>query len=378
MHAILENLVHRLHDRQFLNEEAIKQGVVLRLLDALNWDIYDPLSVRAEFSIGGRRVDYALCHPHEKPRIFVEVKQKATFDAGEDQLMMRYAFQHGVPIAVLTDGQRWAFYLPGGEGTFQERCFYHLDLLERDTDEAQKRLVRYLDFERVKNGKAIEAARSDLDSAARNRAVIKTLPAAWEEMLGEGDEILCLALIERVQTLTGFRPELEEAFGFITGQASIPSAVKSPIKLPRPVAVPNSATKSIFDEVSAGSENKAAAKAEGDNWFAVNGAEVLRSKQAIKITVAALRECHALIPNFLGIFHRERAAQTVGRKTPRRWLAKEREDLYDKPHLAKNSTELADGWWLGTNYTNGEKREMLELAKQIATRHGIELSFHLQ
>ncbi len=373
MQSTLENIVHRLQQQQFPNEEAIKQGVVLRLLGELSWDIYDPLSVCAEFFIDGRRVDYALCHPHKKPRIFIEVKQKATFDAGEDQLMMRYAFQHGVPIAVLTDGQRWAFYLPGGEGTFQERCFYHLDLLERDSEEAQKRLMRYLDFERVKTGKAIEAARSDLDSAARNRAVTQALPKAWQEMLGEGDEILCLALIEKVQTLTGFRPEIEEAFGFITAQASTPPLARAIPKPPRPIVT----KPTVQTSENENPEIPFPPKSDGENWFAMNGKELLRSKQAVKITVAALRECHALIPNFLETFHREHTKSQVGIKVKRRWIARQRENLYDRQDLISNSIEIGD-WWLGTNYNNATKRAMLELASCIAAQHNIELTFHLK
>lgn len=377
MRSTLEDLVYRLHNQQFPNEEAIKQGVVLRLLGALNWNVYDPLSVRPEFSISGKRVDYALCCSNDTPRIFIEVKQRNTFDAGEDQLMLSYAFQLGVPVAVLTDGQRWAFYLPGGEGTFQERCFYHLDLLERDSEEAQKRLVRYLDFERVKNGKALEAARTDLHSAARNRAVTTALPKAWEEMLREGDEILCLALIEKVQTLTGFRPEPEEAFDYITQLVPPSPARKSPIKLPRPVVSSDSTTKLIFDEISDDSQIKPTLQAQGGNWFSVDGVETLRSKQAMKVTIEALRTCQQKMPNFLETFHAERTEQTQGRKVTRRWIAKQRENLYDKSHLMGNSVELANGWWLGTNYSNGEKREMLDLAKQIVARHGVELSFHL-
>ncbi len=156
MQATLADIVRRLEAREFVNEQAIKQGVVLRLLSALGWDTFDPTVVYPEFSVNGGFVDYALCQPISRPQIFIEVKQSSTFNIGEDQLMMKYAFQHGVPIAILTDGQRWSFYLPSSNGSFEERRFYHLDLLERDSDEIELRLNRYLSFNGVRTNKAIE------------------------------------------------------------------------------------------------------------------------------------------------------------------------------------------------------------------------------
>ena len=67
-------------------------------------------------------------------------------------------------MAVLTDGQEWHFYLPGEQGLYQERRVYKLDLLERNIEECEARLKRYLDYQAACSGRALEEARRDYQS----------------------------------------------------------------------------------------------------------------------------------------------------------------------------------------------------------------------
>ena len=117
-----------------------------------------------EYSLGGRRADYALCHPPREPVILVEVKQVGQ-SKGADRQLFQYAFHKGVPMAVLTDGQEWHFFLPTEQGDYGERRVYTLDLHER-----------YQGYEEVRSGRAIEAARRDYRNAARKRTAQRTLP----------------------------------------------------------------------------------------------------------------------------------------------------------------------------------------------------------
>jgi len=64
----------------------------------------------------------------------VEVK-KIGFTAGADRQLFEYVFHLGVPMAILTDGQEWSFYLPGEQGRYDERRVYKIDLLELDISE---------------------------------------------------------------------------------------------------------------------------------------------------------------------------------------------------------------------------------------------------
>ena len=89
---------------RFSNEASVSQGIVLRLLNALGWPTYDTDAVWPEYSLSGKRVDYALCSPPSKPIAFIEVEQIGQSDGAERQLF-EYAFHIGVPMAILTDGR---------------------------------------------------------------------------------------------------------------------------------------------------------------------------------------------------------------------------------------------------------------------------------
>ena len=159
----------------FANEAAVRQGIVLRLLQSLSWPTYDTQVVAPEYSVEGRRVDYALCHPPGKPVAFIEVKQVGQSDGCERQLF-EYAFHKGVPMAILTDGQEWHFFLPAEQGDYRERRVYKLDIVEREIEETVTRLQRYLDYRAICSGEAMKAARADYQNVARERLLEKTLP----------------------------------------------------------------------------------------------------------------------------------------------------------------------------------------------------------
>ena len=76
-----------------------------------------------------------------KPIAFIEVKQVGQSEGAERQLF-EYAFHTGVPLAILTDGREWNFFLPAEQGDYGERRVYKLDIVERDISECISRLNR--------------------------------------------------------------------------------------------------------------------------------------------------------------------------------------------------------------------------------------------
>jgi predicted type IV restriction endonuclease len=191
---------------RYVNEATVSQGIVQRLLHSLGWPVYDPEVVAPEYSLGTRRVDYALCHPPRDPVILVEVKQVGQ-SKGADRQLFEYAFHKGVPMAILTDGQEWNFFLPTEQGDYGERQVYKLDILERDPAEIESSLKRYLEYKAVRSGQAIEAARRDYRNAARKRRAQRTLPDAWDRLLESEDELLIELLSDKVEDLCGVKPE---------------------------------------------------------------------------------------------------------------------------------------------------------------------------
>jgi predicted type IV restriction endonuclease len=60
MLKLIEQIKGRLTTAQYQSEAAIREAIVLPILQALGWDILDPTSVLREYPLGSRRVDYAL------------------------------------------------------------------------------------------------------------------------------------------------------------------------------------------------------------------------------------------------------------------------------------------------------------------------------
>src|SRR3712207_4384596 len=228
---------------RYVNEATVSQGIVQRLLHALGWPVYDTEIVAPEYSLGTRRADYALCHPPREPVILIEVKQVGQ-SKGADRQLFEYAFHRGVPMAILTDGQEWNFFLPTEQGDYSERQLYKLDILERDPQEAESSLKRYLEYEAVQSGQAIEAARSDYRNAARKRQAQRTLPDAWTKLIESEDELLIELLSDKVEDLCGVKPDPDAVAAFLRKQPPTGNElVSAPApKTPRRVEQPTPTT----------------------------------------------------------------------------------------------------------------------------------------
>jgi predicted type IV restriction endonuclease len=218
---------------RFVNEATVSQGIVQRLLNALGWPVYDTEVVAPEYSLGTRRADYALCHPPREPAILIEVKQVGQ-SKGADRQLFEYAFHRGVPMAILTDGQEWNFFLPTEQGDYSERQLYKLDILERDPQETESNIKRYIEYEAVRSGQAIEAARKDYRNAARKRQAQRTLPDAWAKLIESEDELLIELLSDKVEDLCGVRPDTDAAGAFLRGQVLTRSEPQRPATSRRP------------------------------------------------------------------------------------------------------------------------------------------------
>ena len=129
--------------------------------------------------------------------------------------MFRYAFQRGVPIAILTDGREWQFFHPAGEGTWAERKVCELDLITGDSAENAKRLNRYLNYESIQTGEAVEAIKKDYEELLQQRQVATRLPEAWSKLIEEEDEFLLHAVAEKTENLCGYRPTDEQVLDFL-------------------------------------------------------------------------------------------------------------------------------------------------------------------
>lgn len=211
----IHDIQNKLRNNEYPNEQSISQGIVLRLLSAMRWPVYDTQIVIPEYSLQGKRVDFALCVQKNKPVILIEVKLPGN-TLGADKQLFEYAFHKGVPFDIVTDGREWHFYLPAGEGSYDERRVYKLDLIERDTQESAYRLKRYLSFDDVGTGSALENAREDYKNVSKERQARANIPIAWRRLLEEKDEMLTEVISERVESICGYKPTQKQIITYLS------------------------------------------------------------------------------------------------------------------------------------------------------------------
>jgi hypothetical protein len=289
----------------------------------------------------------------------VEVKQIGQSEGAERQLF-EYAFHVGVPLAILTDGQEWNFFLPGEQGDYGERRVYKLDIVERDIAECVSRLSRYLSYDAIVSGAAIEAAREDYRNVARGRQIEATLPRAWDNLVEEEDDLLLELLADRVESLCGYKPDLDKVARFLRDRISLrtPGTAAQP---QRPLVRPPTPAAPVR-------------RPPGTTGFVLNG-QHHPARSARDVLVAIFEELSQRDSTFL-----ERFGALPRHGRTRRYLARTPDELYPgRPDLAReHSTQLRSGWWLGTNVSRHRIERIVEMACDVARiGYGRELSVNL-
>lgn len=217
-----------IRNHKFTSEQSISQGILLRLLSALDWPIYDTQIVIPEYDIGDkRRVDFALCTKNNKPMIFIEGKKLGNTD-GADRQVFEYAFHSGIPLAIVTDGKEWHFYLPAEPGNYDERRVYKLDLIEREVEESSYRLKRYIGYDNVCSGNFLENAREDYRNVTKERQAKASIPTAWNKLLDEEDEMLLEIVSGKVESLCGYEPTKNQILNFLQTLQAETSTINNP------------------------------------------------------------------------------------------------------------------------------------------------------
>jgi len=348
----IERVRQGLREGRFTSEAAVSQGILLPALHELGWPVFDTSIVIPEFSVEGRRVDYALCHPSNKPSVFIEVKKVGLSD-GADRQLFEYAFHLGVPMAILTDGQEWSFYLPGEQGRYDERRVYKLDLLEREISEAESRLERYLGYKNVCSGAALKAARSDYQNVSRIREIQENLPKAWSALLKEQDSLLLDLLAEKVEDLCGYKPDVDVCSQFLEKQGQSNQHVTN--------SIPVKSTPIIQQRTLTPGNGISRMRVVDNFKFIFKGKEITAgSAREVMTTIFQLlaKEDKGFLDRF--------ASRKHGKK--RRYLARDKRELYPgRPDLSEqHSVEVVPGWWLGTNYSRRNIQEIIDLALEVA------------
>lgn len=354
LETTLADITARLRQGRFPNEQAISQGIVLRVLQELGWDTYDTTSVWPEYQTGEGRADFALCHPATKPTVFIEVKPPGRAEEGVRQAL-DYAFHSGgVQFVLLTDGKTWSFYLTMEQGSYEDRRVYKLDLFERAPAECAEILRRYLTRTDVESGKALAAARTEYRSRNRRSQARAALPDAWAELVAKGNETLLQLISDTVESKSGIRPDDEDVIDYLSFLRPTTVGTMTPA---RPVA---RAAAPALDPLPTPPPEPATTPRAGILLLYGKSYPYTNAKEAMVQVLTILAESDS---TFL-----QRCSQhpdTQGRK--RRYIARTEEELYpDRPDLREFRASLPGGWLVATNLNNRLKKTIIQVAAEVA------------
>lgn len=335
-----------------MKEVQVSQGPVRSILQALGWDTFDIHSVVQEYSVGKGRVDYALKANPNTTDVFLEIKAPGKADDAADLQLFEYAFHQGVPFAVLTDGRVWNFYLPSGQGNYQERRLFKLDIVEFELAEACARLERYLAFDRTKTGKARTEAVKEYEDGFQKKKVKEIIPKVWQRLLAEPDDLLCALLIEAVEAEGGQRPLRDDVVNFLRATGGTAPSVKNVLSagLPNTSFAPASLTNSNSIGISPSQGNGVGFCIASNAWQKYSS-----GKQCY---VAVIRHLVTTYPEFPIRFQNAKA------KGKRAWISKNREDLFPgRPDFQQSEvTTVGNGWLVGTQMS-----AQVEMPRRVET-----------
>ena len=257
-------------------------------------------------------------------------------------------------MAILTYGREWHFFLPAERGDYGERRVYKLDLVERDLEEIVSRLERYLKYEAICSGAAVEAARADYKDVAREREIQATLPQAWAKLIEEGDELLLELVADRVESLCGYKPEPDTVAAFLASQVGLRDAAVRRLP-PAPVPSPSKTKRSMVQAKPPSEVMRGIGFILDSRFYSARSA---REVLAQVFTKLADRD-----PGFL-----ERFAGLAKHGSKRRYLARSPEALFPnrsnppRGHFA----EIGKGWWLLVHWSKQGIEKIVKMACAVA------------
>lgn len=200
------------------DEASTKQGIVLRLLSFLGWDIFDVEEVYPDYAIKATMISYAL-RIDGTVRLLIDVK------SGQDKLedhqkpLLACAAQGGVDLCVLTNGSQWWFFLGSDRTGRIHKRYYNCDFKEHKADKIAPRLIEFLGRTKVAKGEALKSAKSTYQNE-RQKIAADALPEAWNQLLSPPNKILVEILSETSEKLCGYRADSSLVEKFIKSNLS--------------------------------------------------------------------------------------------------------------------------------------------------------------
>ena len=193
---------------------SVAQGVVLRLLNAAGWDVFDLSQVMPDYRSANTEIGYALLMPRSgsgqspSPRVLIEVRSPGeSLEATRTvNRLLTCCAEEGAPLGILTDGLRWRLFLHTAGENRRDSSFCEMDLAG-NPEAAAEDVDRYLAREKVVSGQAVRSAERLLRDRSRDETSRQAIMEGWRQVVaGMDDGLLSLVAIAAEQK-TGLRPD---------------------------------------------------------------------------------------------------------------------------------------------------------------------------
>lgn len=239
MKETLADIKSKLQSGDFSNEEHVRLSLVARVLQKLDWNIWDPTEVNAEFVVvpneDKTRVDIALFLRPTLPSVFLEIKAVGQIQgrlADVERQVRDYNRNNTALFSVITDGREWRFYYSQTAGEFAQKCFESFNLEDDNVEDVERSLMTFLKKSEIANDNARREAETYLKLNQKQRAMEDCLPEARRLLQDPPFPSLPQALIDLVRE-KGFTVSQEEAVEFIKNAVDRrPTVSSAPRELP--------------------------------------------------------------------------------------------------------------------------------------------------
>ncbi len=336
---VLKQVSDRMSSGDLRNEAQIKQAVILPVLRALGWDDADPSQFRPELRIDKQGyVDYALFDQDSRPLVFLEAKYQGKLTPSGEEQLFRYANAQGIPLLILTDGNRWDLYQSMAAGRPSERLFASLNLQsEGRRDEIAEIMQKILERRRVVSMESDTSARQMLEERRARLRARHSIADVYRSLLNNPESGLSQLVKQRAEESANVSPSLKDISAFLKSQRVRPAGFSSTSPPPDQTDSP---------------ERKTRPRISG---FEIEG-HVVRAKSGKATLVALIQHLASEDPTFL-----ERYGEATISRT-RRVVAKNPRDLFaDYEKFSYAITDLGNGWYVGCHMSS------LDIRKRIAT-----------
>ena len=219
----MDNLLEFLRDIQSderfksLDEAAIKQAIVLKILSLLDWDPFNIDEIQPEYDLQDGKVDFLLKHK-DSHKVFLSVKKELNGFQKYQEKFLSWAVQCDVKIAVLTDGFTWRFFLPIIEGNLENKKFHTIEIHKEKAEEVKQSFSDFLSKQNIISDNTVKIAKDIFNNRKKIILINEYLPKAWLKIMNEPEKWLVGIISDVTEDLCGYKPDGEAVQEFIISE----------------------------------------------------------------------------------------------------------------------------------------------------------------